>query len=573
MDYFSLKKKAIMGAAQSGKLTTAEGYPLKLENAIKGNMKDYKIWGNKKGKNYLDISKIVATPNSTASMFIANVDASTGTIALGFDTATSGTIYKVINKTLGVLAPELEVGKTFYLNGISSSDKYLFLLKSASYWSFGTARTITEDDLNSTIIIYGDTLRATDEGVYKIEGLSITEEASTEYEPYQENDGLGAFSGNLFDISKIVATPDSTANVVVTEVDTSTGSVYINTVEGYTANGYCNTLQSLKVFAPYLEVGKTYYLNGQSPSSNKFMYLITSKDYWNFGKARTITEDDLNSTVILYGLSAKVGDGTGICKIEGLSITEEASTEYRPYNYIDVVSSGKNLANLKRDTFVTDGITFTNNGNQTFTINGTAETTAGRDNYLCYPKVSISAYEPICTLKANTTYTLTYEVISGTVTNVPSIMNISLWGKRDGKATSNLYYRSIKSLTSSGKLTLKFTPTSEEEVYNIVFYIHENEGITFDNFTIRIQLEEGTAETPYEPFREPTTTTIDLTGHNSIMPNEYLDFRNGCIVRNDGTEEDIILPKIPTFKGYNILAASDAELETTNMYGKYLKKG
>ena len=57
------------------------------------------------------------------------------------------------------------------------------------------------------------------------------------------------------------------------------------------------------------------------------------------------------------------------------------------------------------------------------------------------------------------------------------------------------------------------------------------------------------------------------------MPNEYIDFRNGCIVRNDGTEEEIILPKIPLHKGYNILTASDAELESTKMYGKYLKKG
>ena len=49
MDYWTLKKKAIMGSMQSGRLAEAEGYPLKLENAIKGSMKDYKIWGNENG--------------------------------------------------------------------------------------------------------------------------------------------------------------------------------------------------------------------------------------------------------------------------------------------------------------------------------------------------------------------------------------------------------------------------------------------------------------------------------------------------------------------------------------------
>ena len=49
MDYFSLKKKAIMGSMQSGRLAEAEGYPLKLENALKGSMKDYRIWGNENG--------------------------------------------------------------------------------------------------------------------------------------------------------------------------------------------------------------------------------------------------------------------------------------------------------------------------------------------------------------------------------------------------------------------------------------------------------------------------------------------------------------------------------------------
>ena len=80
-----------MGSMQSGKVTEAEGYPLKLENAMKGNMKDYKIWGNKKGKNYLDISKIVATPDSTANLFISEVHTETGSVSiLSTDNYTGG---------------------------------------------------------------------------------------------------------------------------------------------------------------------------------------------------------------------------------------------------------------------------------------------------------------------------------------------------------------------------------------------------------------------------------------------------------------------------------------------------
>lgn len=99
-------------------------------------------------------------------------------------------------------------------------------------------------------------------------------------------------------------------------------------------------------------------------------------------------------------------------------------------------------------------------------------------------------------------------------------------------------------------------------------------GDTINLRNIQIAEVDENGEVPdYEPYIEPITTTIDLTGHNSIMPNEYIDYKNGCIVRSDGTEEDIILPKIPLHKGYNIITASDAELEATKMYGKYLKKG
>lgn len=537
MDYWTLKKKAIMGSMQSGRLAEAEGYPLKLENAIKGSMKDYRIWGNKKGKNYLDISKIVATPDSTANVVVTEVDTSTGSIYINTVEGYAANGYCNTGKSLKVLAPHLEVGKTYYLNGTSpSSNKFMYLITSKVYWDFGKAITITEDDLNSTVILYGLAAKVGDgTGLCKIEGLSITEEASTEYEPYQENDGLGAFSGNLLDTDYFSASFIGSSNGI-TFVDNQDGTITLNgTATKETVIGIILSSKYLKIPAGnYVLSGgtSTVYLQGKMKGDDTISWF----DRGN-GVILSLSED------IDFRFNIRVRAGTTLNNFVVKPQLEEGDTptEYRPHNYIDVVTSGKNLFDKSKYSY-TVGY-YNNDGIYNTSSNGL---TAYTDNY--------SAVFP------NRKY------------------HCSSLGGYNGAIIAIYFYSKSKEWISRAKYTVTtttlikgYTFTTPNNCYYVRFQIFLGSGSNetpFDKNTF--QLEEGTEATPYI---EAITTTIDLTGHNSIMPNEYIDFRNGCIVRSDGTEEEIILPKIPLHKGYNIITASDAELEATKMYGKYLKKG
>lgn len=60
-------------------------------------------------------------------------------------------------RKLKEFAPCLEVGKTYVLYfSTTASNKFLWLTTAKSVWEIGRTRTITEDDLNSNVIFYGE---------------------------------------------------------------------------------------------------------------------------------------------------------------------------------------------------------------------------------------------------------------------------------------------------------------------------------------------------------------------------------------------------------------------------------
>ena len=52
-----------------------------------------------------------------------------------------------------------------------------------------------------------------------------------------------------------------------------------------------------------LIVGETYILTATSTGINNFIYLFGANESWYFGKERTITQQDLDSTVFFYGIA------------------------------------------------------------------------------------------------------------------------------------------------------------------------------------------------------------------------------------------------------------------------------
>ena len=403
MDYWTLKKKAIIGSMQSGRLAEAEGYPLKLENAIKGNMKAYKIWGNKKGKNLLSYPFLHNPGIVNGITFTDNGDGSV-TVNGTAEADVSFIFRAYVFQGTYTLSGGFGGSKTTYYLGLGSSD----------YADVGNGVTRTYETQTTNNVFLRIVSGYTANNLIIKPQLEEGTEA-TEYEPYQENDGLGAFSGNI--------------DVV------NSGKNLLKATDFYSRCG--------KDYSELMEDGRNCVRFTGSIGSK--YELLTFKENIQY----TISFD--------YKTTIKNTDKTGGSII---------------FRFIYADGSNDSIA-VKRD--------------------------------------------------------VDWQHI---------------------KYTSNI----DKTIADIGLST-----------YNYANWMY----IDVDSF----QLEEGNNATFYEPYIEPITTTINLTGHNSIMPNDYIDFKNQVIVRNDGTEEDIILPKIPLSKGYNILTASDAELEATKMYGKYLKKG
>lgn len=96
-------------------------------------------------------------------------------------------------------------------------------------------------------------------------------------------------------------------------------------------NGYSSTERKLKDLAPNLEVGDVVFINASTTSDyNKYIYLAGSNILWNFGKSLTITESDLNSTVVLYGNRYENGETQQVI-ISDFRITKNANDEFEPY--------------------------------------------------------------------------------------------------------------------------------------------------------------------------------------------------------------------------------------------------
>lgn len=67
-------------------------------------------------------------------------------------------------------------------------------------------------------------------------------------------------------------------------------------------NTYANgSLQNLKEIAPDLKAGETYMLNFKTTGSTKNIYLDGSKSVWFMGQQHTITQEELDSYIIVYG--------------------------------------------------------------------------------------------------------------------------------------------------------------------------------------------------------------------------------------------------------------------------------
>lgn len=169
------------------------------------------------------------------------------------------------------------------------------------------------------------------------------------------------------------------------------------------------------------------------------------------------------------------------------------ATRYVPYGNIQIVETGKNLFDVsKLDVYVRYQCT-TNISDEKITITSNSST-----------GVSFCTLKPDLKLKPNTTYSIGFDFEG-------SINKMRLYD-----VTANKYINISQSGTSRriGKVT-----TNDNTDYRLVIYVVLNQSMTVS----KIQVEEGTVATTYEPYTEQVVN-IDLKGNELCsLPNGTKD--------------------------------------------------
>ena len=100
-------------------------------------------------------------------------------------------------------------------------------------------------------------------------------------------------------------------------------------------NGYTSTSTTLSKLCPNLKVGDTAILNFKTTSAyGQYIWLSGYQRSWPSGEKKIITEDMLNSTVVMYGANVANGE-TGQVIITNFQIElGDTATEYVPYGYL-----------------------------------------------------------------------------------------------------------------------------------------------------------------------------------------------------------------------------------------------
>lgn len=189
----------------------------------------------------------------------------------------------------------------------------------------------------------------------------------------------------------------------------------------------------------------------------------------------SITKIELEQGRITSKVSSVEQSVENITKIEGTAegkniYIDDASAE----PLIDIMlegesqqatRSGKNLANLTRDTFTNNGVTFTNNGDGTYTLNGTA--TAGMDNNLLLTEKHFE-------VSPNNFYRLSIKEFNGSMSG-------------NGFALANLKIEEKITWGWIGSTTHAKKPEAIGTIVMINYYI--GQGAIFNNYKIGIQME------------------------------------------------------------------------------------
>lgn len=300
----------LLGKNQSGTYQEYTGTSLSISNTKKGKMK-IDLYGNTSqeslsGKNLANVNVI------TSSSFTISPDGEEIKLAI----ATSGNGATSSGKTLQELCPTLTVGDTVYLyftrNLGTQHNNIIYLISSATEWGNGTSKIITQQMLDSIVYFYANRYQDGETSQCILTDFRIVKTQNDTWEPYcggtpspnpdypqqihtvTKNNTIKVCGKNLANIN-VIDSLDVPAFKRIVANDTIT--IWDNT----NTSGFMTTERKLSQICPSLKVGDTVTLTYTTTWSSNYIYLVGWNNVWINGSTKTITQEMLDSTVIMYG--------------------------------------------------------------------------------------------------------------------------------------------------------------------------------------------------------------------------------------------------------------------------------
>lgn len=356
-----------------------------------------------------------------------------------------------------------------------------------------------------------------------VKSITVATEATPEYP--QEIKSVGRKSRNLFDISKLKSgmIPPENINIEESTITLPTGGVmYFN---------------KLKDVCTDLKVGDEVYLFAKSIGTKAFAgfyHETASTPLWNFNTKRTVTEEMLNSTLLLYS------DFDKSVVLSGIMITKVNDKIYEPY------TGGKPSQSVEYpQEIVSAGKWDEVSGKYAIDVSVTGKNLFDISQYDKYDDTwtNTTYTTKKLKLKPNTTYTMSCKRLVDKPKQYV-IFNI-VSGIKTGKAISVQINPSLQLNYFFGKGT--FTTGETGEIVLSYYVDCPKEKYWFTEVIGDIQIELGSIQTAYVAYKEPQTTQITLDEPLRGI-GEYKD-----VITKDGIKrkiKEIVLDENTGFETY-----------------------
>lgn len=333
---------------------TQESENINIKGTIPTKFKEFKLSGNSKqetrsGKNLLYV------PDQTVELNGFKVTVKDGKYTVE-DNRETGIFVAIVLATNFTL----KAGTYTISNGRNQNYPYVNLRSNGSAVGDSTMSggdngvktiTIAEDIVVDTIAIYAGTntkiteifpqleegTQATD---YEPYGAMPSPEYPSEIQNVEGNVDITVCNKNTFNSKKIPS------GSIITVNDDQSITLKNNT----NASGYVNTGVKLKDICKGLKSGNTTFLKIITTFENKYIYLAGINQLWNDETSKILTEEMLESTVVLYGGYQKID----ILKIQ-ISLNKlEEYVEHQQQTITFPLEEGQKL--MKGDYLADDGI-------------------------------------------------------------------------------------------------------------------------------------------------------------------------------------------------------------------------